>query len=300
VASIVWFYISYCIIAGIGSGLCYGPVLACMQKWFPDKRGFATGLAAGAFGMSTVVFAPVANSLINATNAPRAIMILAIIFLVIGIASCFMISVPATEVSSREMTGEVSLPPLKAAATLPFWLLFIGCFLYNGTWNMLTPIIKPLGISRGLSDAAATLCVSLTGIANAAGRLIMSTLSDKIGRILTLIILCGLTIVSGIVLIFSGGGALFGTVLLAAFAYGGPAAVNPATSTDFFGPKYAGSNYGIIMLSLGLSSVVFNMISNAVYNSSGSYTITFILGAASAAASVIIYIMIGRLRNKTK
>ena len=40
-ASIIWFYLSYCVVAGLGSGLCYGPVLACMQKWFPEKRGFA-------------------------------------------------------------------------------------------------------------------------------------------------------------------------------------------------------------------------------------------------------------------
>ena len=297
-ASIIWFYLSYCVIAGLGSGLCYGPVLACMQKWFPDKRGFATGLAAGAFGMSTVVFAPVANSLIRATNAPRAIMILAVIFLAVGIAACFMISVPEGSVQGNSQTAEISLTPLQAAKTWPFWLLFLGCFLYNGTWNMLSPIIKSLGINRGLSDAAATLCVSLTGIANAAGRLIMSSLSDKIGRVVTLVILCAMTIVSGIALIFSGGGVLFGIVLLTAFAYGGPAAVNPATSTDFFGPKYSGTNYGIIMLALGLSSVVFNMLSNAMVNASGGYTITFIAGAASAGVSVIIYLVISHLRKR--
>jgi len=301
-ASIVWFYFTYCIIAGIGSGLCYGPVLACLQKWFPDKRGFATGLGAGAFGMSTVVFAPVANSLIQATNAPRAIMILGIIFLAVGLASCFMISLPESNTVGTEgraqAAAETSMTPLQAAKTWPFWLLFIGCFLYNGTWNMLSPIIKTLGINRGLTDTAATLCVSLTGIANAAGRLIMSSLSDKIGRVATLLILCGMTIISGIALIFSGGGFLFGIVLLTAFAYGGPAAVNPATSTDFFGPKYAGSNYGIIMLSLGFSSVLFNMLSNAMYRATGGYTLTFIAGAASAAISVVVYIVISKLRKK--
>ena len=163
---------------------------------------------------------------------------------------------------------------------------------------MLSPIIKTLGINRGLTDTAATLCVSLTGIANAAGRLIMSSLSDKIGRVATLLILCGMTIISGIALIFSGGGFLFGIVLLTAFAYGGPAAVNPATSTDFFGPKYAGSNYGIIMLSLGFSSVLFNMLSNAMYRATGGYTLTFIAGAASAAISVVVYIVISKLRKK--
>ena len=100
--------------------------------------------------------------------------------------------------------------------------------------------------------------------------------------------------------IFVGGGVYFAVVLMVAFAYGGPAAINPATSTDFFGPKYSGSNYGVIMLALGLSSVVFNAISNALSAATGAYTLTFLMGAATAALSVIIYLAVGRLRAKAR
>lgn len=297
-APIIWFYLSYCLLAGLGSGICYGPVLACMQKWFPDRRGFASGLAAGAFGLSSVIFAPVANALTRSFGVSRALLILSIIFLVAGLAACFLISVPSETGDAAKVTDEISYSPLKAARTLPFWLLFAGCFFYNGTWNMLSPIIKTLGAGRGMSDALATLCVSFTGIANAAGRLIMASISDKTGRIFTYILLCYITIASGILLIFSGNGFLFGVILMTAFAYGGPAAISPAATTDFFGPRFSGSNYGIIMLGLGLSSVVFNVISNALYKASGSYTMTFITGAASTALSMVIYIIIGILNRR--
>lgn len=303
-APIVLFYLSYGLVAGLGSGFAYGPVLSCIQKWFPHKRGFASGLGASAFGLSTVIFAPIIDKLLAGVGLSKTLMILAVLFLVVGLFGCTLISLP-----DEEYIAALNLPAAanaddrskslgQAVRTAPFWLLFLGCFLYNGTWNMLTPLIKGLGIERGLAAGMATLCVSLTGITNAAGRLVMASLSDKLGRIRTLILLCGMTLLGGLLLIFVGGGAYFAVVLLVAFAYGGPAAINPATSTDFFGPKYSGSNYGVIMLALGLSSVAFNAISNALFAATGAYTLTFLMGAITAALSIAIYLVIGRLRLK--
>ena len=306
-APIALFYLTYCLIAGMGSGFAYGAVLSCMQKWFPHKRGFASGLGASAFGLSTVVFSPVISMLLGTMSLSRTLLVLAVIFLVVGIIACLFISLP-----DQSYLASLNLPAAAAAGAddsktlgqavrmLPFWLLFLGCFLFNGTWNMLTPLIKGLGMERGLPESLAVLCVSLTGLTNAAGRLVMASLSDKIGRINTLHVLCVMTIACGLLLIFVPGYAYLIVVLVTAFAYGGPAAVNPATSTDFFGPKYSGTNYGVIMLALGLSSVVFNAISNALYAATGAYTMTFIMGAVTAALSIVIYIVIDKLNKKQK
>lgn len=305
-APILLFYLTYCLIAGLGSGFVYGPVLSCIQKWFPHKRGFASGLGASAFGMSTVIFAPLIDRLIGGVGLSRTLLILGILFLVVGLLACMLISLPpaqcaaASDAPAAPGAGqgvERSKTLGQAMRTTPFWLLFLGCFLYNGTWNMLTPLIKGLGIERGLAAGAATLCVSLTGLTNAAGRLLMASLSDRLGRVRTLVLLCVMTLVGGLLLVFAGGGMYFAVVLLVAFAYGGPAAINPATSTDFFGPKYSGSNYGVIMLALGFSSVVFNVVSNALYAATGTYTMTFLTGAVTAVISIVIYLVIGLLRR---
>lgn len=298
------FYLTYCLIAGMGTGFAYGSVLSCMQKWFPHKRGFATGLAASAFGFSTVVFSPVISLLLGILPLPATLRTLAVIFLVVGLGACTQISLPNQEyldslhLPAAASFAAQSMTLREAIRTLPFWLLFLGAFLYNGTWNMLTPLIKGLGISRGLSESTAVLCVSLTGITNAAGRLMMSSLSDKLGRISTLLLLCAMTLAGAILLISAGGGAYLAVVLLTAFAFGGQAAISPATSTDFFGPKYSATNYGVIMLSLGLSSVLFNAISNALYSATGSYTSTFLMGAVTAVLSGVAFLMIDRLSKR--
>lgn len=305
-APITLFYLTYCLIAGMGTGFAYGSVLSCMQKWFPHKRGFATGLAASAFGFSTVVFSPVSSLLLGTLSLPATLRTLAVIFLVVGLGACTQISLPNQEyldslhLPSAAGSAARSMTLREAIRTLPFWLLFLGAFLYNGTWNMLTPLIKGLGMSRGLSESTAILCVSLTGITNAAGRLVMSSLSDKLGRITTLLLLCAMTLAGAILLISAGGSAYLVVVLLTAFAFGGQAAISPAASTDFFGPKYSATNYGVIMLSLGFSSVLFNTVSNTLYSATGSYTSTFLMGAVTAVLAGAAFLLIDRLSKQKR
>lgn len=300
----IWlFYLTYCLIAGLGSGFAYGAAISCLQKWLPHRRGLASGLAVSAFGFSTVIFSPVSSVLLGAMSLPSTLRTLAVVFLIVGLIACMFISLP-----DEHYLKSLNLPATAAAArnltlgqairTLPFWLLFLSIFFINGTWNMLTPLIKGLGISRGLPEAMAVLTVSLTGLTNAIGRLSMATISDKIGRGSALYILGVLMAVCALCLIFAPSYFYMVIVLVTAFAYGGPSAINPAFSTDFFGPKYSGSNYGVIMLALGFSSVCFNAISNAMYAATGAYTMTFIMGAVTAVVSILLTWVIVRFQKK--
>ena len=302
-ASIWLFYLTYCLIAGLGSGFAYGAAISCLQKWLPLRRGLASGLAVSAFGFSTVIFSPVSSALLGVMTLPATLRTLAIVFLIVGLVACMFISLP-----DESYLKGLNLPAAATAArnltlgqaikTAPFWLLFLSIFFINGTWNMLTPLINGLGLERGLSASMAVLTVSLTGLTNAIGRLSMATISDKIGRGNALYILGVLMAVCALCLIFAPGYFYMVVVLVTAFAYGGPSAINPAFSTDFFGPKYSGSNYGVIMLALGFSSVFFNAISNSMYAATGAYTLTFIMGAVTAVISIVLTWIIVRFQKK--
>lgn len=300
----IWlFYLTYCLIAGLGSGFAYGAAISCLQKWLPHRRGLASGLAVSAFGFSTVIFSPVSSALLGVMTLPATLRTLAIVFLIVGLVACMFISLP-----DESYLKGLNLPAAATAArnltlgqaikTAPFWLLFLSIFFINGTWNMLTPLINGLGLERGLSASMAVLTVSLTGLTNAIGRLSMATISDKIGRGNALYILGVLMAVCALCLIFAPGYFYMVVVLVTAFAYGGPSAINPAFSTDFFGPKYSGSNYGVIMLALGFSSVFFNAISNSMYAATGAYTLTFIMGAVTAVISIVLTWIIVRFQKK--
>jgi OFA family oxalate/formate antiporter-like MFS transporter len=304
-SSVFLFYLTYGILGGLGVGIGYGAILACMQMWMPHRRGLATGLAAGFFGLSTVVFSFVIKAMLASMALNTTLTLLAAIFLVIGLAACAFIRLPDAEYlatlphvapANSAAVSRESLTLGQAARTVPFWCLVCSIFFYNCTWNLLNPIIRDLGLERSLSENTATLLLSLTGLANAGGRLIMSPLSDKLGRIPTMHILSVATILCAALLMFAHSGLFFFAVLLAAFTFGGPAAINPATSTDFFGPKYAGTNYGAIMLSVGFSSLLFNYIATRL----GDYRLSFLMGALSALVNIFIFLIIARCIRKKK
>ena len=308
-SSVVLFYVCYCAVGGMGSGFTYGAVISCIQKWLPHRRGFASGLGTSAFGFATVIFSPLISSMLSAMPISSALRILSLAFLAVGVVSCIFIRLPSAgyvaslPAPAPKKTGIASARDMKlseAVRTVPFWCLLLSLFFYNGTWNLLNPLIKGLGVQRGLSEAAAVAVVSLTGLTNAAGRLIMATLSDRIGRVSTIYILSGVTCACALLLCFAGGYAYFGVVLLTAFAYGGPSAVNPATSTDLFGAKYSGTNYGVMMLALGASSICFNALSNTFYAATGTYTLTFIMGAVTALITVGTFAVIDRSIRKMR
>ncbi len=308
-ASIILFYITYCVLAGFGTGFTFSAALSLLQKWMPHKRGLASGMGTAAFGLGAVIFSPVISGMLQNMTIVETLRILAIAVFVVGMIACLLIRLPSGEylnslpkpaqtaasiVSAKEYTFA------EAIKTLPFWCLVLGLFFYNSTWNMLTPLVKGLGMQRGLSDAAAVLCVSLTGACNAAGRLIMSAVSDKIGRMKTFYILSLATAILAVLLIFVGGGAYFAVAILTAFAFGGPASVNPATCSDLFGQKNFATIYGSMLIVLGLSSIVFNAVSNALYAATGTYTLTFIVGAATAVFTLLVYIYISKYLKKRR
>lgn len=306
--SVLWFYITYCALGGLGSGFVFTSAVNGLQKWMPHRRGLATGLVTASQGL-TAAFTPLIQILLDhMPNLPMAMRALAGILFFFGFLACLFIRLPEeaylqtlpppSDVIARGSLTKESLPPVKAMRTLPFWLMFASLFLYNGTWNMLTPLIKSLGRTRGLGEAAVTLAVSLTGITQACGRFSMSTLSDKIGRFRSLVILCIITLACALSLTFAGGGFYLVIVLLTAFGFGGPAAVFPAFTTDLFGPKYSGGNYGVIILGLGISSVVFTSVSNWLYAATGTYTLSFLMGAVSVVITLLCQIKIHRILNQ--
>lgn len=313
------FDLTYAVMAGLGSGFAYGACISCIQKWLPHKRGLASGLACSAFGLSTVVFTPVSNWLMNLNKDANGIvnfvpvfLTLAAVFAVLGLIATAFISLPdegyiaSLNLPKAAVSGAKNFSLGEAMKTPAFWALFFSIFFINGTWNLCVPLIKDLGIVRGLTPAVAIFCVSFTGITNAAGRLIMASLSDKLGRSNTMYVLCGITLVGAILMTFIGGYGYFVTIALIAFAYGGPSALNAALCTDLFGPKNSGTNYGVAMLALGFSSIFFNFISgnvlNAVVDAEAGTAVgimpTFVMGAVTAVIPVFLMLYINSYLKK--
>ena len=190
---------------------------------------------------------------------------LALIFAVLGFLACVFIRLPdkayldMLPVANKTVSSARDLPLREAICRPAFWALFFSIFFINGTWSLCVPLIKDLGIQRGLTEATAIACVSFTGITNAAGRLIMASLSDKFGRTNTMHILSGVTFLCAVLLTF-----------------------------------IPGTNYGVAMTALGFSSVFFNFISRVLHATVENVVSTFIMGTITALIPIALMIYIKR------
>lgn len=297
-ASSVWvIYITYSGISGIGCGFAYAAVLVCLQKWFPTRRGFASGIAVASFGISTVIFTPVIEAFLKVLSVVETFRYLSIIFIVVGVLSSLFIY-PAEE-GKAQLNSEF-LTPRQAVKLGSFWCIALSLFFINAAWNIALPLLKDLGLNRGLSTTAVGVTVAVVGVGNALGRFSMASLSDKLGRATTVIALAVLTAICSIALIWAGSYFYIVIIVLTAFAYGGPSAIFPPMTTDLCGPKYAGTNYGIAMLGLGFSAICFTAISNALYEATGTYTYSFIIAAVSAVIPIGLMLLFKYFENKRK
>lgn len=293
-------YVTYGIIGGLGVGFVYTTTVSVIQKWFPEKRGFATGMMVSSFGFSLVIFAPVTSSLLVKVGVPMTFVIIGLLFLVICVICSLFISNPSEVTKAASTASAPASKHYKTSEMLKtkqFYLIALSMFFVLPAYFILNPLFKTLGVERGLTEGMATLLVMITGIASASGRLVFSWISDIIGRKAAIIALIVVTLASVLLLIPAKGIFFLVCVGAIAFAFGGSAGVYPSLTADNFGTKYGGLNYGCVMVGFGISALLFPVISNAI-TKDGDYTATFILSAVCCIISLVLMLMIKPVNEK--
>jgi OFA family oxalate/formate antiporter-like MFS transporter len=287
--------LTYGVLGGLGVGFAYVTPIATLVKWFPDKRGFITGLAVFGFGLATVVFAPVITALLDAVGIATTFYVLAAIFLVlvVGAGSVFRVPppgwAPAGWTPGPKMAKDVDCPIGRTARTWQFWVLWIVYFLGAGVGLMTIGKAKTLGLDvAGASSGVATAGVMVLGIFNAVGRLTWGTLSDRLGRLRTIMVMFVLYIVAFLgVMIWTGNVATwFVGICIIGFCFGGYLAIMPSVTCDFYGTKCMGANYGALFTAYGIGGVVWPYIIDALSKSTGSYSWVWYISAAFCAVGI--------------
>ena len=279
-----YIYLTYGVVGGLGCGIAYSAVLAVMQKWWASKIGFITGVSVCFFGLSVVVLSPVAKSLLSGLGVPATFRMLSLVFAAITVLGSLVMRDPseeyyAAEVHKNHANGELKQFKPSQVVHLPsYYFLLVTMFTFNAAYMVINPYITTIGMSRGLSDSAALAAVMCTGVANSLGRLLVPAVSDKLGRTRTMNLCALLSMVSCLLMVFARSWLYIVAVFLIAFAFGGGSGINPVISTELFGARYSGTNYGLLLIGLAASSVVFGKIAGMIGGS--DFSVTFIICAA--------------------
>jgi OFA family oxalate/formate antiporter-like MFS transporter len=304
-SSLCFLYAVYGVLGGMGTGFGYGVVVPVMAKWFPDKTGLAIGLALAGFGSGSAVFGSFANLVLFPRFGWRSSCeILGGIFLVMTMTGAFLLKNPiirrkAADSSSLLTTAFTrnQYTPGEVLRTPDFYLLWLGFGLGSTAGLMVISQLIPFANSQGVASATlATLGLVVGAFGNVSGRVLSGWLSDIMGRLNTLRVVVAISCVAMPALYWAGGHltALYVLIYFVYFSYGAQASVIPSTVSDFWGTRYAGTNYGSIFTAWGFAGILGPTLGGVLFDKYRNYGVAFY--TAAALAVVALFCVLGARR----
>ena len=301
-------YITYGLIVGFGMGMVYSCTIANTVKFFPDKKGLVSGLTTGAYGLSSVIFAPVAQALIEYTSLMTA-------FKILGVAVIAVIIVCAPQLKKApENTEDIHNSTIEPGIdmkwhemirTHTFYILLImltfgataGLMIISQASSMAQDIIH---VTPGL----AAIIVSLLSMANASGRIIWGFIADRTGCFRVLPVMFGISAAMMWILTLSSeyrAPLFIIPIFLIGFCFGGFMSVFPAITSEQFGIKNNGTNYGIMFCGFAAGGLLGPYLASAFRISSlGLYNKAFIISGTLCLAGLCLSIIAKRAINYGK
>ena len=309
VNSLAMLYLTYGVIGGFGTGIIYVGVIGLMVRWFPDRRGLATGLAAAGYGFGAVFTSfPIANMIAGA-GYQRTLVVWGIIQGLVGIAAALGLRTPpenyvpasfTPDIARIERQSKRSFTPAEMLRSPIFYLLFVMMTMMSTGGLMVVlnvgPFAKDAHVDTALvlGFAALPLSLTLSRITNGLTRPFFGWISDHIGRENTMALAFSLEAAAILVLFaFLDHPALFVVLTgLVFFGWGEIFSLFPSTLTDTFGPKFAATNYGFLYIAQGIGSILGGPAAAYLKQATGSWTAVFILVACLDALTALLAITV--------
>lgn len=285
------------IVAGAGVGILNVTTSPPVVKWFPpEQKGMVTGIVVAGAGLSSTMYSPIANYLINSVGINKT-------FIYIGIAALFASIILAQILKNPESDYEVSesVKNKKTNQTKDYdWNEMLKSKDFYKLWIMLaftsSAGLMIIGHITNIAKIQANwqtgfVLVILVSIFNTLGRILGGTLSDKIGRLNLIKIICIMQTLNMFLFHnYLSKISLSVGVAIVGLCYGAAFPVFPSAITDLYGLKNFGINYGLVFTGWGLGGIIGPMIAATIFDSVKSYDTAYIIAAVLLIISFAIAI----------
>ncbi|NEO27226.1 MAG: OFA family MFS transporter [Kamptonema sp. SIO4C4] len=296
--NIVAMTLSYGMITGIGVGITYGVPMVVVARWFPDKKGLAVGLTLVGFGLSPLITAPLAKSLIDAYGVQSSLFLLGIAFTLIILAISTTMKLPPKEWQPLQQQSATTTIPttttypthlLKSPSFYGLWICYtIGTFVGLSAIGISSPVGQELiEIDPGLAARS----VALFALFNGGSRPLFGWLADRFKPRYVVIGSYSLILIACILMVNVGEGQV-ATYLIAFclfwFCLGGWLAIAPTITLRLFNPEDYAQNYGIVFTAYGVGALLGTLVAGQMRDWFGSYTYAFYPMAGLAIIGIVV------------
>jgi oxalate/formate antiporter len=288
--SLLGLYLTYGLLGGIGTGIIYVGVVGLMVQWFPDKRGFATGMVAAGYGMGAIVTTVPIASYLEAVGYRQTLQTFGLGIAAVGVAGALVLKRPpagwrpagAARVPASARPGAT---PKQMLRTPLFWLMFAMMTMMSTSGLMVISQMGTFARDFGVASvmvmgmAALPLALTIDRFTNGLTRPFFGWVSDRIGREQTMALAFGLEGLAMTAWLLTRDNALLFVLLsgVVFFGWGEIFSLFPATLTDTFGTEHGITNYGFLYMAQGVGSVLGGPLASLLHDATGSWNPVFAL-----------------------
>jgi MFS family permease len=294
-------WLTFGFLYGLGDGIVYNVVLTIVQKWWANRRGFATGILLAALAISTSIFSPLASGWFKTLGFSTTFLVVAGIFVAIGAIGvatlrnppdAFLAQMAAKQAANAPAaTNAVTIKqyaPGEMVKTSQFFRITLSFTLFVPAYVLISAIFVAFGTEKGLAQTTLITGVMLASLSQVAGRFIISAVSDKVGRKGAVSATLIITIAAALLLVVANGALYVFCFMLASFAYAGGMATYPSLTSDHFGVKNAGINYALVLIGMVVASILCPFLSRAVRASALGTPLSFAIAGIAGAISLLL------------
>lgn len=289
-------YLFYGVIGGIGLGTGYITPVSTLVKWFPNNRGFATGLAIMGFGFASLIAGPLMQILVAKYGLVQNFIILGCVYMVIMAASALYLEPPKASnggpsgINVKSILPDTQFTAKEARKTWQFyalwWIFFTNITCGIGLLAVASPMAQEV---VKMTPMAAASMVGIIGLINGLGRIFWSTISDYLGRSTVYVVFFLIQIFAFYALAETSSAFIFQLIVFVIIScYSGGFSCMPAFLSDLFGTKELSAIHGKILTAWGMAGIAGPLLLSWIRETTNSYSITLYFFSACFVVSLII------------
>jgi len=310
ISSLTGLYLTYGLFCGVGTGIVYIGVIGLMVRWFPDRRGFATGMVAAGYGFGAILTTFPIDSMLKTAGYQHTLVVFGFILGIVGALAALAMRMPTTDEklpAPSVLSAAKDLTPKEMLKTPVFWLMFFMMTMMSTGGLMIisqfAAFSRDFGVTKVLVFGLAALPFALTfdRITNGLTRPFFGWVSDRIGRENTMAIAFLMEAAAVTAMVLLRDNTLMFVLLsgVVFFGWGEIFSLFPSTLTDTFGTKYATTNYGFLYMAQGVGSVLGGPLAALLHDMTGSWMPVFaIIITLDALTGILALIALKPLRKR--